>query len=65
MYTDLLFTWFSYVYWYVSCFMGVYFQIGDRVIAVPDFQAWADVVVLPAHHVFKIPTGNIRQLSFV
>ena len=35
-------------YWAVA-------QVGDRVIALSDYRAWAELVAVPATSVFKIP----------
>ncbi|XP_066154721.1 synaptic vesicle membrane protein VAT-1 homolog-like [Euwallacea fornicatus] len=31
------------------------FQIGDRVVALPEFRAWAELVAVPAKYVYKLP----------
>ncbi|KAK6623960.1 hypothetical protein RUM44_010816 [Polyplax serrata] len=31
------------------------FQVGDRVVALPEYRAWAEVVAVPAKYVYKIP----------
>ena len=37
------------------------FQIGDRVIAFTDFNAWAELASVPAQFVYKMPTGMTFQ----
>lgn len=32
-------------------------QIGDRVVALPDHKAWAELVAVPATSVFALPSG--------
>lgn len=32
-------------------------QIGDRVVALPEYRAWAELVSVPAKYVFKLPNG--------
>jgi NADPH:quinone reductase-like Zn-dependent oxidoreductase len=32
------------------------FKIGDRVTAISEFGAWAELVAIPAKHVYHIPT---------
>lgn len=32
-------------------------QVGDRVIALPDHKAWAELVAVPATSVFALPSG--------
>ncbi|KAL0278671.1 UNVERIFIED_CONTAM: hypothetical protein PYX00_000424 [Menopon gallinae] len=31
------------------------FQVGDRVVALPEYRAWAELVSVPAKYVYKIP----------
>ncbi|XP_044265561.1 synaptic vesicle membrane protein VAT-1 homolog-like isoform X2 [Tribolium madens] len=31
------------------------FAVGDQVVALPEFRAWAELVVVPAKYVFKLP----------
>lgn len=31
------------------------FQIGDRVVALPEYRAWAELVAVPAKYVYKLP----------
>lgn len=33
------------------------FQVGDRVVALPDHKAWAELVAVPATSVFALPPG--------
>lgn len=35
-------------------------QVGDRVVALPEFRAWAELCAVPTKYVFKIPD----ELSF-
>lgn len=35
--------------------------MGDRVVALPEYRAWADLVSVPAKYVYKIPDG----MSFI
>lgn len=32
-------------------------QIGDQVVALPEFRAWAELVAVPSKYVFKLPKG--------
>ena len=34
-------------------------QVGDRVIAITEYSAWAEVVVVPTRYCFKMPTGGL------
>lgn len=36
-----------------SCF----FQIGDAVVALPEYKAWAELVAVPSKYVYKLPEG--------
>lgn len=36
-------------------------QVGDRVVALPEYRAWAELVAVPAKYVFKIP----EQMSYI
>lgn len=31
------------------------FEVGDRVVALPEFKAWAELVAVPESFVYKIP----------
>lgn len=31
------------------------FEVGDRVVALPEFKAWAELVAVPETFVYKIP----------
>lgn len=31
------------------------FKVGDRIVALPEFRAWAELVAVPAKYVYKIP----------
>lgn len=33
------------------------FQVGDRVVALPEWRAWSELVAVPAKNVFAIPEG--------
>lgn len=33
------------------------FAVGDRVMALTDFKAWAELAVVPANQVYKLPDG--------
>lgn len=33
------------------------FKVGDQVVALPEFRAWAELVAVPAKYVFKLPEG--------
>ncbi|XP_017775124.1 PREDICTED: synaptic vesicle membrane protein VAT-1 homolog-like [Nicrophorus vespilloides] len=33
------------------------FSIGDKVVALPEFKAWAELVAVPSKYVFKMPPG--------
>lgn len=37
--------------------LTTYFQVGDRVVALPDHKAWAELVSVPATSVFALPAG--------
>lgn len=37
--------------------LATYFQVGDRVVALPDHKAWAELVAVPATSVFALPAG--------
>lgn len=45
----------------ISNIFRVVFQIGDRVVALPEWRAWSELVAVPAKNVFAIPEG----LNFV
>lgn len=32
-------------------------QVGDRVVALPEWRAWSELVSVPAKNVFAIPDG--------
>jgi len=36
-------------------------QVGDRVVALPEYRAWAELVAVPARYVYHIPA----DLSFL
>ncbi len=36
-------------------------QVGDRVVALPEYRAWAELVVVPAKYVFSIPSNMSYQ----
>jgi NADPH:quinone reductase-like Zn-dependent oxidoreductase len=31
------------------------FQVGDRVVALPEFRAWAELCAVPTKYVYKLP----------
>ncbi|MBO8666593.1 alcohol dehydrogenase catalytic domain-containing protein, partial [Staphylococcus aureus] len=33
------------------------FKVGDRVVALPEWRAWSELVSVPAKNVFAIPDG--------
>lgn len=33
------------------------FEVGDRVVALPEFKAWAELVAVPESFVYKIPAN--------
>lgn len=33
------------------------FAVGDQVVALPEYRAWAELVAVPAKYVFKLPQG--------
>ncbi|KAK7866727.1 hypothetical protein R5R35_003148 [Gryllus longicercus] len=33
------------------------FKVGDRVVALPEYRAWAELVAVPAKYVYPIPDG--------
>jgi NADPH:quinone reductase-like Zn-dependent oxidoreductase len=35
-------------------------QVGDRVVALPEFRAWAELCAVPTKYVYKIP----EEVSF-
>nr|CAD7442785.1 unnamed protein product [Timema bartmani] len=37
------------------------FKVGDRVVALPEYRAWAELVLVPAQYVYHLPPG----LSFL
>lgn len=37
------------------------FAVGDLVVALPEFRAWAELVTVPAKYVFKLPQGMTPQ----
>lgn len=43
-----------------SCLTTKKKQVGDRVVALPEFRAWAELCAVPTKYVFKIPD----ELSF-
>jgi hypothetical protein len=38
---------------YIGC--RFYLQVGDRVVALPEYRAWAELVTVPARYVYPIP----------
>lgn len=42
-------------------FFPLFRQVGDRVVALPEWRAWSELVAVPAKNVFAIPDG----LNFV
>lgn len=32
-------------------------QVGDQVVALPEYKAWAELVAVPAQYVYKLPSG--------
>lgn len=40
---------------YICVFFHLFWQVGDRVIALTDFKAWAELVSVSANTVYKIP----------
>jgi len=37
------------------------FSVGDKVVALPEFRAWAELVAVPAKYVYKLPTNMSPQ----
>lgn len=37
------------------------FKVGDRVVALPEYRAWAELVVVPSKYVFAIPSNMSYQ----
>ncbi|XP_061720363.1 synaptic vesicle membrane protein VAT-1 homolog-like isoform X2 [Cydia pomonella] len=33
------------------------FKVGDQVVALPEYKAWAELVSVPAQYVYALPTG--------
>ncbi|XP_065204763.1 synaptic vesicle membrane protein VAT-1 homolog-like [Planococcus citri] len=33
------------------------FKVGDKVVALPEFKAWAELVVVPSKYVFAVPSN--------
>ncbi|KAH1007006.1 hypothetical protein HUJ04_004288 [Dendroctonus ponderosae] len=33
------------------------FQVGDQVVALPEYRAWAELVAVPSKYVYKLPKG--------
>jgi len=33
----------------------VWLQVGDRVVALPEYRAWAELVAVPAQFVYPLP----------
>lgn len=33
------------------------FKVGDVVVALPEYKAWAELVAVPAQYVYKLPSG--------
>jgi NADPH:quinone reductase-like Zn-dependent oxidoreductase len=31
------------------------FQVGDRVVALPEYRAWAELLAVPSRYVYPIP----------
>lgn len=36
-------------------------QVGDRVVALPEYQAWAEAVNVPSKYVYRLPDGMSFQ----
>lgn len=36
-------------------FFSFNFQVGDRVVALPEFRAWAELCAVPTKYVYKLP----------
>lgn len=43
--------------WSVCSFSFFFSQVGDRVVALPEWRAWSELVAVPAKNVFAIPEG--------
>ncbi|XP_063225913.1 synaptic vesicle membrane protein VAT-1 homolog-like isoform X2 [Bacillus rossius redtenbacheri] len=33
------------------------FKVGDHVVALPEYRAWSELVVVPARYVYRLPAG--------
>ncbi|MCP6116952.1 hypothetical protein NL387_27065, partial [Klebsiella pneumoniae] len=33
------------------------FKVGDQVVALPEYRAWAELVSVPAQYVYALPEG--------
>lgn len=40
-----------------NCIWIFFVKVGDRVVALPDHRAWAELVAVPASSVFALPSG--------
>lgn len=40
---------------FINVYLSIQFQVGDRVAALPEYRAWAELVAVPAKYVYKIP----------
>lgn len=39
----------------------LFLQVGDQVVALPEYRAWAELVTVPSKYVFKLPQGLSPQ----
>jgi NADPH:quinone reductase-like Zn-dependent oxidoreductase len=42
-------------------FYFILFQVGDKVVALPEYRAWAELVAVPAKFVYSIPENMTPQ----
>lgn len=42
-------------------FLKSIIQVGDRVVGFCDYNAWAEMVTLPSHYVYKMPDNMSYQ----
>lgn len=45
---------------YILSFLLFSLKVGDRVVALPEFRAWAELCAVPTEYVYKLPD----ELSF-
>ena len=46
--------------WFPAALYLSLLQVGERVIAIVEYTAWAEAVVTPAKYCFKMPPGSLK-----